>query len=89
MLWQTPPGYYGTIRSGQTHETVGWLRQQLSAFGDKSLASPTPNHFDQALQEAVMEFQASEGLVTDGVVGPATWIRLAERLGLPQPSLAG
>jgi general secretion pathway protein A len=89
VLWQTPPGYYGSIRSGQTHETVGWLRQQLSGFVEQSLASPNPNHFDESLENAVLEFQATEGLVTDGIVGPATWIRLAERLGLPQPSLAG
>jgi general secretion pathway protein A len=89
VLWQMPPGYYGSIRLGQTHETVGWLRQQLTALVARPLASPTPNHFDEALAEAVMEFQADEGLLTDGIVGPATWIRLADRLDLPQPSLAG
>jgi len=88
VLWQTPPGYYGSLREGQSHETVGWLRLQLETFVDKSLASPTPNHFDETLQEAVIGFQESEGLLTDGIVGPATWIRLAERLNLPQPNLA-
>jgi general secretion pathway protein A len=89
VLWQTPPGYYGSIREGQNHETVGWLRQQLAALTDRSVSSSTPNQFDQGLQDAVIEFQAEEGLLTDGVVGPATWIRLAARLELPQPSLAG
>jgi general secretion pathway protein A len=89
VLWQTPPGYYGSIRVGQTHETVGWLRQQLTALVTRPLASPTPNQFDESLAEAVREFQANEGLLTDGIVGPATWIRLADRLNLPQPSLAG
>lgn len=32
--------------------------------------------FDQALQEAVRAFQASQGLSADGIVGPATWGRL-------------
>ncbi|MFV2090110.1 MAG: molybdopterin cofactor-binding domain-containing protein, partial [Pseudomonadales bacterium] len=89
VLWQTPPGYYGSLREGQTHETIGWLRQQLATMTQRSLASSAPNHFDENLHEAVMKFQESEGLATDGVVGPATWIRLAERLQLPQPSLAG
>jgi general secretion pathway protein A len=89
VLWQTPPGYYGSLRSGQQHETVGWLRLQLGSLVDRSLASPTPNLFDENLQQAVLEFQTAEGLTADGIVGPATWIRLATRLNLPQPSLDG
>jgi general secretion pathway protein A len=89
VLWQTPPGYYGSLRNGQSHETVGWLRQQLSGLTRQSLASATPNYFDDGLTQAVLEFQQAEGLLTDGVVGPDTWIKLAERLDLPQPSLAG
>ena len=89
VLWQTPPGYYGSLRAGQRHETVGWLRMQLGSLVDRSLASPRPNLFDDELQRAVLEFQAAEGLTTDGIVGPATWIRLATRLNLPQPRLAG
>ncbi|MEM8765808.1 MAG: AAA family ATPase [Pseudomonadota bacterium] len=89
ILWQTPPGYQGSLRSGQTHETVGWLRQQLTGIVGASLASPTPNRFDEQLREAVVEFQRDEGLTPDGIVGPDTWIRLAHRLRLPQPSLAG
>lgn len=89
VLWQTPPGYYGSLRTGQSHETVGWLRQQLSSLVNQSLASPRPDLFDDNLYQAVLEFQATEGLTTDGIVGPATWIKLANRLHLPQPNLAG
>ncbi len=89
MLWQTPPGYYGSLRAGQSHRTVAWLRQQLSSLVNRSLDSPIPDLFDENLHEAVLEFQAAEGLTTDGIVGPATWIKLANRLQLPQPSLAG
>ena len=89
MLWQTPPGYYGSLREGQSHETVTWLRQQLATIVDRSLATPEPDLFDENLLEAVEQFQAAEGLLTDGIVGPATWIRLADRLQLPQPSLDG
>ena len=89
VLWQTPPGYQGSLRAGQTHETVGWLRQQLSGLVDSPLISTVPNRFDEGLRDAVMAFQRREGLTADGIVGPATWIRLATRLRLPQPSLAG
>ena len=67
----------------------GALRQQLTALMATPLPSPTPNYFDENLVDAVTRFQAGEGLLTDGIVGPATWIRLANRLKLPQPSLAG
>jgi len=89
VLWQTPPGYYGNLQVGQVHETVGWLRKQLAGLTDRPLTSATPNVFDDALEGAVLEFQSEEGLTPDGIVGPATWIRLASRLQLPQPSLAG
>jgi general secretion pathway protein A len=89
VLWQTPPSYYGNLREGQTHETVGWLRAQLAALLGQPLETTLPNYFDEDLERAVVEFQRSEGLLTDGIVGPATWIRLAARLRLPQPKLAG
>ena len=41
------------------------------------------------VQVAYVVPSQAEGLLTDGIVGPATWIRLADRLNLPQPSLAG
>lgn len=89
LLWQTPPGYFGNLRVGQSHETVGWLRRQLTGLTERPLASPRPDVFDEALEAAVLEFQTEEGLTADGIVGPATWIRLSTRLRLPQPSLAG
>ena len=88
VLWQTPPGYRGSIRQGDTHETVGWLRQQLDGVTDQSLTSSNPDYFDETLHDAVVTFQRNEGLIIDGVVGPATWIRLSTRLRLPAPRLS-
>ena len=88
MLWQTPPGYRGSLRQGDTHETVGWLRQQLSGVSAAPLNSPEPNYFDAELHDAVVAFQRQEGLIIDGVVGPATWVRLSTRLRLPAPRLS-
>jgi general secretion pathway protein A len=88
VLWETPPGYRGSIRRGDTHETVAWLRQQLSGVTEVALASNQPDYFDESLHDAVVDFQRTEGLIIDGVVGPATWIRLSTRLSLPAPRLS-
>ena len=87
VLWQTPPGYHGSLRQGDYHQTVSWLRQQLAALDAQPLATDEPEFFGTGLHDTVVEFQQQEGLLTDGIVGPATWIRLAERLNLPAPKL--
>ena len=87
VLWETPPGYRGSIRRGDTHETVAWLRQQLAGVTDVTLASSQADYFDESLHDAVVQFQRQEGLIIDGVVGPETWIRLSTRLALPAPRL--
>lgn len=87
VLWQTPPQYRGSISRGNTHPTVNWLRVQLGALISDDLSSGQPEYFDPVLDAAVRNFQDSEGLLTDGIVGPATWIRLAARLDLPAPKL--
>ena len=89
LLWQTPPDYHGNVRPGDTHPTVGWLRDQLSGLVSTPVDGGSPNHFDADLEAAVREFQDTEGLLTDGIVGPATWIRVANRLNLPAPNLDG
>ena len=86
VLWQTPPGYRGSLREGDEHSSVGWLRAQLANV--VAIApSPVANRFDSSLHDAVTTFQQQEGLLTDGIVGPATWIRLADRLHLATPKL--
>ncbi|MCZ6711470.1 MAG: AAA family ATPase [Gammaproteobacteria bacterium] len=89
LLWQTPPHYHGNIAAGDSHPTVGWLREQLSGLVSMPLKSSSPNDFDSNLDSAVREFQNTEGLLTDGIVGPQTWIRVADRLKLPAPILDG
>ena len=87
ILWQTPPNYFGSLRQGDTHQTVGWLHAKLTEINpDNQLGDPI-NEFTSTLRDAVIEFQQIEGLMADGIVGPLTWIRLSERLNLPAPKL--
>lgn len=88
VLWQMPPNYAGALKRGDQHPSVRWLREQLGTLGIETPDSDAAT-FDAALQDAVMAFQQNEELLADGIVGPATWIRLAERLDVPAPKLDG
>lgn len=94
VLWQMPPNYAGTLEQGDRHPSVSWLRRQLETLsGDLPGVEPAdvtgadPQTFDAELHSAVIAFQRAEQLVADGIVGPATWIRLGQRLDLPLPRL--
>ena len=89
VLWQMPPNYQGTLKRGDRHATVRWLRNQLATLGTPSPQGAEPTLFDAALQDAVVAFQREERILADGIVGPETWIRLSERLNLPAPKLEG
>ena len=89
VLWQTPPGYQGNLRQGDTHSSVAWLHSSIAQLLPDQPLGPPDNFFDTQLHAAVMAFQNSEGLLADGIVGPLTWIRLNDRLNLPAPKLRG
>ncbi len=86
LLWRTPPGYSGSLRLGDRHPSVGWLREQLADI--QSVPTSTqPLLFDEALHQQVVRFQEDEGLIADGVVGPMTWIKINNHLPNNAPKL--
>ena len=87
LIWQTPPGYSGSLREGDNHPTVAWLRERLAELDYPATATSVSSYFDDSLVAAVTNFQKDEGLLADGIVGPLTWIRLSDRLNLPAPTL--
>ncbi|XOV84355.1 MAG: AAA family ATPase [bacterium] len=87
LLWQTPPDYSGSLRQGDDHPTVAWLRERLEELDYPAPGESSDSYFDAALADAVRTFQDAEGLLADGIVGPLTWIRLSDRLNLPAPTL--
>jgi general secretion pathway protein A len=89
VIWKMPPDYHGTLKRGDRHPSVRWLRSQLESLGAAQLQTAEPVLFDAALQDAVVAFQRDERLLADGIVGPATWISLGARLKLPAPALEG
>jgi general secretion pathway protein A len=86
LLLQAPPGGQLLLRTGDRSPDVAWLREQLEVVQGAKVPSTDPQLFDYALQNQVLEFQRSHGLVADGVVGKNTLIQLnsiAGRVGVP------
>ncbi len=88
LLWQTPPGYQGSVRRGEEHQSVTWVKESLARLYPQSPPASPGNVFDESLHQLVLEFQRREGLLADGVVGPLTLIRINDRLNLPAPRLS-
>jgi N-acetylmuramoyl-L-alanine amidase len=73
------------LRRGDSGPAVAEIRAKLEQFG---LLGPEhakdAGHFDGEVEQAVRAFQQQRGLITDGIVGPATYRALREagwRLG--------
>ncbi|MDF3049658.1 MAG: cell wall hydrolase/autolysin [Pseudonocardia sp.] len=73
------------LRRGDSGPAVAEIRAKLEQFG---LLGPEPaenaGHFDREVEQAVRAFQQQRGLITDGIVGSATYRALREagwRLG--------
>ncbi|MET0072150.1 MAG: L,D-transpeptidase family protein [Candidatus Thiodiazotropha sp.] len=62
-----------TLRPGDSDPSVALLRERLAGDSHQvqGVASD-PDHYDEALSEAVKGFQQRHGLAVDGIVGPAT-----------------
>jgi len=73
------------LRRGDSGPAVAEVRAKLRRFGllqNDVAAGPADaagdGHFDPELEHAVRAFQQERGLITDGIVGPATYRALRE-----------
>ena len=98
VVWQPPPTGAPLIGPGAAVDSVRWLRRQLAALPGSGLTDTQTGRFDAALESALRQFQASQGLVADGIAGPRTLIALSNSIAsvgvphlLPQdePPLSG
>ncbi len=70
---QAPDSERPTLRRGDSGHHVRYLQQKLV---DSGAHVSVDGDFGAGTFSAVKDFQASRGLVSDGVVGPATWAAL-------------
>lgn len=68
------------LRRGDSGPAVAEVCSVLRRFGllGDARSSRTDAHFDAAVEHAVRAFQQRRGLITDGIVGPATYRSLRE-----------
>ncbi|MEK7919229.1 N-acetylmuramidase domain-containing protein [Burkholderia contaminans] len=65
---------YKTLRLGDRGADVSFLQRQLIAAGARL---DTDAIYGSATRNAVVAFQATHGLVADGIAGPKTWSTLS------------
>jgi len=65
-----------TISLGSTGDDVKRLQRALARQLAWNPFGPITGVFDASLETSVKSFQQGNGLVADGVVGPATWAKL-------------
>ena len=72
------------LRRGDSGPAVAEIRRMLTRFGllpevvDAEGPEPAGTEFDSVVEHAVRAFQQQRGLITDGIVGPATYRALRE-----------
>lgn len=72
------------LRKGSRGSEVERLQRELIRAGSLASGSPVDGIFGRGTDAAVRAFQDRSGLVSDGVVGPATWSALEAANGLPE-----
>ena len=89
LLWRATPDGRLVLRQGDRSKDVYWLRIQMEEIAGMEIPAEDPFYFDESLYENVLEFQRSQALSSDGVVGKLTLIQintLSGRTGIPRLS---
>ncbi len=76
-----------TIQEGSTGQDVRWAQYLLVRRLVLSDQTQIDGDFGPKTRAAVIEFQQSAGLTTDGIVGPNTWAALQQGYAMP-PTLS-
>ncbi|MDR3050834.1 MAG: peptidoglycan-binding protein [Oscillospiraceae bacterium] len=86
--WQTNPEDYNAgypvLKVGSTGADVSDMQERLKELG--YYTGSVDGKFSSGTQDAVMAFQAANGLSADGVAGRATQDKLYSASAVPQPS---
>lgn len=88
LVWK-PPFPLRQLSLGDSGSSVAWVRRSLDALDGRDAPAGEPELFDEDLRERVLEFQRTQSLIRDGLVGSETLVRLTLALqGEKAPSLS-
>ncbi len=85
-ILDSPPDYNGRMTVKYHGPSVNWLRQTMETVD--GVRDNGSDEFDEELAKRIRQFQLSDGIQPDGLVGPLTLIRLNVRSGKTKPRLA-
>ena len=86
ILWRNPPGYENVIQPGQAGEIVVWLSEVMNEI-ERTPNGRITSYYDPVLVNRVKQFQLSQGLSDDGMVGVKTLIHINQVRGVQAPRL--
>ena len=86
-LWRAPAGYRAPLNDGDTGAAVDALATQLAAWSGET-APAAGGAFGAALKVRVAAFQRAQGLKSDGIAGPTTFMQLNRVSGVDEPRLS-
>ncbi|WP_019140135.1 ExeA family protein [Noviherbaspirillum massiliense] len=87
-FWRAPAAFRDLVPPEDKGADVDWIAAQLAKLNG-SAAPEGPQAYDLKLRNQVREFQVTQGLQVDGLVGPATFMRLNRVAGVDEPRLRG
>jgi len=87
LLWQPPSAYNGAVPPDEEGPMVLWLEQQLARLMQREPRPDATLRLNGLLLDELQQFQQSEGLAADGVIGPITLIHLNNHLAGQHPQL--
>ena len=78
-LWKPPLGFNDSVRLGESNWAVlNWLQPRLAAINTDLPELITGGRYSQPIRDGVAEFQAQNGLDSDGVLGRRTIMKFNE-----------
>jgi general secretion pathway protein A len=85
-LWRAPGPIAAKSGTGGKDRDAGWIATQLARIDGEESAGDA-QRFDDKMTRRVRQFQLTQGLKADGLVGPLTYMHLNRVAGVDEPQL--